>query len=244
MFHAYDTTNWLVYSDSKKDERKELMAWYREASVNLWDIDYSKTESSATDRTDWDLFMEYQFHFSSLVNLYQVFEQHMRTLFYPEINHRTSLVNAKEEANKFAIELDEIRKILRTSGYQHIAEGYWWPIIDELNKVANVYKHGDENSIVSLYKQDEDIFIDQATLHFHWGVPQTKEAERKYINSLDEERLESYLNSKNILILKEKFMTNGTIFLKKDKTPFEKYVNAIIGLWNYFPQWIETEIEK
>lgn len=245
MLKTYNTTNELVYSNLKerfdqyqKDVYNELLDRYIDPS----DIDYTEIGSEAFERVERDLLMKYQFHFSSLVNLYQVFEQQIRKLLYKELNHRLSRVRTKDDMPTFATKFGEIKAVLKELNYP-IGTIPSWSTIDELNKIAITYKHGDGNSAKSLYRKNKDIFVNQATGFFHYGEPKSKMEELEYINSLDAEELEEFREHEKILLMERELTTNTEIVLRQDKTPFNKYVNAIIDFWGTFPEHYTTQVE-
>ncbi|WIY58988.1 hypothetical protein [Bacillus arachidis] len=246
MLSSYNKTNEVVYNNltDRFDQYQEEI--YNELINNYSsdpaDLDYTEIGSEASYRVEQDLLMKYQFHFSSLVNLYQVFEQQIRKLLYKELNHHLSGVRTKEEMPKFATKFGEIKKLLKTLNYP-LGNTPSWSTIDELNKIANTYKHGDGNSATTLYRQNKDIFVNEATCFFYYDEAKTKEEEQTYINSLDPKELENYRKNEKMLLIDRELTTNMEIVLRQDKTPFEKYVNAIINFWETFPKHYETMVE-
>lgn len=249
MLETYNTTNELVYSNLndrynqyKEEEYNEIMNRNNGSYSDPADIDFTEVGSEAAYRVERDLLMKYQYHFSSLVNLYHVFEQQIRKLLYTELNHRSSRVRTKKDMPEFATKFGEIKDVLTKLKYPY-ATTPSWSTIDELNKITNTYKHGDGPSAKRLYRKDKDIFANNATKFFYYEEPKSKQEERAYINSLDAEELEIYREREGILVMENELTTNAEIVLRQDKTPFEKYVNAIIDFWNAFPEHYSTYVE-
>lgn len=248
MLTTYNTTNELVYKDLKerfeqyqKEEYNELMNRHSGSHTDPADLDYSEVGSEASYRVERDLLMKYQYHFSSLVNLYQVFEQQIRKLLYKELNHRLSQVRTKDDMPNFATKFGDIKAVLKTLNFP-FATIPSWSTIDELNKIANTYKHGDGNSAKSLYRKNKDIFANRATQFFYYEKPQSKEEERAYKSSLDAEEIVEYRENEKILMVEEELTTNAEIVLRQDKTPYEKYVNSLINFWEAFPEQYKTQV--
>lgn len=249
MLQNYNRTNELVYSnlqdkfeEYRQEEYNKLINDSVGTHVDPADIDYSEIESEAAYRVERDLLMKYQFHFISLVNIYQVFEQQIRKLLFTELNHKLSPVRTKEEMPEFATKFGDIKSVLKELNFS-IGEIPSWSTIDELNKISNTYKHGDGNSAKSLYRKNRDIFANKATRFFYYEEPRSKEEERAYIRSLDEDELEDYMENEKILLMEYELTTNSEIVLRQDNTPFEKYVNAIISFWESFPEHYTTQID-
>ncbi|MBX8945877.1 hypothetical protein [Lysinibacillus sp. K60] len=244
MQYTYNRTMELVYSniddryyDYKHEEYEKLMA--KSHGMDLADIDYSEYESEAAFRIERDYLMKYQFHFSSLVNLYQVFEQQIRKLLYSELNHRLSLVRTKDKMPSFATTFGGIKDVLKALNYQTgVVKS--WPLIDELNKIANVYKHGDGNSAKRLYRSNKELFVDLTNALFYFQTPKNKIEEEEYFNSLNPEEQQEFKERKEILLIKEELTTNSEIVLREDLTEYSKYVKAIIDFWSEFPECYST----
>jgi hypothetical protein len=249
MLSNYINTIELVYSNIKerfeqyqKEEYEKLMNQYRGTNIDPADIDYSDIGSEASYRVERDLLMRYQYHFSSLVNLYQVFEQQIRKYLYKELNHRLSQVRTKDEMPNFATTFGEIKNVLKVLNYP-IGRVPSWSTIDELNKIANTYKHGDGNSAKSLYRKNKTIFANQATPLFYYQEPKSKEEEKAYIKWLDPQELVEYRVNEKILFMTRELTTNTEIVLREDKTPYSKYVKAILDFWDSFPEHYETMVK-
>ncbi|WP_026801550.1 hypothetical protein [Pontibacillus halophilus] len=243
MLDTYNETNKLMYSNIRERFNK-----YREDVLNEYlslynpeDIDYDDVGSLAFDRLEHDYLMEYQYHFSSIVNLYHVFEQHIRKLLYKEINHKFNPVETKESMPKFATRFDRIEKLLNLLDYP-LSTTPSWSKINELNKLTNTYKHGDGNSATSLYNINKSIFMNEATRNFYYKEV-TNEGEELYVKSLDEEELQEFRREEKILLMKKELNTATGIILRKDKTEFKDYLEAIIEFWESFPEHFNAEIE-
>lgn len=249
MQKNYINTMALVYSNIKErfeqyqeEEYEKLMNQYRGTNIDPADIDYSDIGSEASFRVERDLLMRYQYHFSSLVNLYQVFEQQIRKYLYTELNHRLSQVKTKDEMPNFATTFGEIKNVLKALNYP-IGTVPSWSTIDELNKIANTFKHGDGNSAISLYRKNKSIFVNQAAPLFYYEEPKSKEEEKAYIQSLDPEELEEYRENEKILLMTRELTTNTEIVLREDKTSYSKYVKAIMDFWDSFPEHYGTMVK-
>lgn len=244
MQNTYNRTMELVhsniddrYDDYKYEEYEKLKV--KSHGMDPADIDYSEYESEAAFRIERDYLMKYQFHFSSLVNLYQVFEQQIRKLLYSELNHRLSLVRTKDKMPSFATTFGGIKDVLKALNYQTgVVKS--WPLIDELNKIANVYKHGDGNSAKRLYRSNKELFVDLTNSLFYFQTPKNKTEEEEYINSLNPEEQQEFKERKEILLIKEELTTNSEIVLREDLTEYSKYVKAIIDFWSVFPECYTT----
>ncbi|MFT0601297.1 hypothetical protein ACMHYP_10740 [Bacillus cereus] len=245
MHSNYNATNELLYSNlSERFEQYQEEVYNEQVNQysNPIDIDYAEIGSEANFRLEQDLLMKYQFHFSSLVNLYQVFEQQIRKLLYKELNHRLSNVRTQEDMPNFATTFGAIKILFKKLNYP-FGETPSWSTIDELNKISNTYKHGDGNSAKSLYRKNKDIFANESTRFFYYDEPKSKEEERAYINSLDSKELEEYQQNEKILLIERELTTNTEIVLRQDKTSFEKYVTAITDFWETFPEHYTTQVE-
>lgn len=249
MLITYNSTNDLMYKNIKerfneyqKDVYNEILDRYRGTNIDPADIDYTDVGSEASYRVERDFLMKYQFHFSSLVNLYQVFEQQIRKLLYVELNHRLSCVRTKEEMPNFATKFGDIKGVLKVLNYP-LGTTPSWSTIDELNKIANTYKHGDGNSAKSLYRKNKDIFVNSATGLFYYEEPKSKKEEQAYLNSLDAEEIKEYREKEKILLMERELTTNTEIVLREDKTHFEKYIKAIIDFWETFPEHYTAQVE-
>lgn|GEM_PF-5438842 len=244
MQNTYNRTMELVhsniddrYDDYKYEEYEKLKV--KSHGMDPADIDYSEYESEAAFRIERDYLMKYQFHFSSLVNLYQVFEQQIRKLLYSELNHRLSLVRTKDKMPSFATTFGGIKDVLKALNYQTgVVKS--WPLIDELNKIANVYKHGDGNSAKRLYRSNKELFVDLTNSLFYFQTPKNKTEEEEYFNSLNPEEQQEFKERKEILLIKEELTTNSEIVLREDLTEYSKYVKAIIDFWSVFPECYTT----
>lgn len=242
ILESYKEVNKLVFNNMEQrfkmyqDEvRNELEKIYS------GDIEISDIIEEAGNRLDLYKLMEYQYHFSSLVNLYQVFEQQIRKYLYKELNHPLSNVRTKENMDAFATKFGNLRKILNELNYP--LEKMSWPIIDELNKIANTYKHGDGTSAKRLFLKNKDIFVNEITRFFYYAEPRSKEEEQEYKASLDEEELKKYKEQEKILLMERELTTNMEIVLRIDNTPIEKYVNAIIDFWEKIPEYHTVSVE-
>lgn len=246
MKNTYNRTMELVHSnigdrhdDYKREEYAKLMKKCH--GMDPADIDYSEFESEAASRIERDYLMKYQFHFSSLVNLYQVFEQQIRKQLYKELNHRLSRVRTKDEMPSFATTFGGIKDVLKALNYQ-TGDIKSWPLIDELNKIANVYKHGDGNSAKRLYRSNKKLFVDRTNALFYFQPPKDKKEEKEYFNSLDPEEQQEYKERKEILLIKDELTTNSEIVLREDLTEYSKYVKAITDFWSNFPESYSTTV--
>lgn len=237
----YEKTTKAVYSNIK--ERYDV--YLQEILEELYkhnapeDVDTNDAGSEAHDRMERDLLMHYQYHFSQLVNLYHTFEQHIRKQLYEELNHRMSPVRTTEVMRDFATKFGDIKGLLKELNYPFQTNTSWQKI-DELNKIANTYKHGDGNSAKRL---DKRFFVSDATRLFNYEPERTKQEEREYVRGLTDKEKEEYEVEKKALIMERELTTSLAIVLRPDKTPFNTYTDAIIDFWQTFPEHLSSTVE-
>lgn len=238
----YDKVIKLAYSDIPdryetylKEESAKLLSQYSDPS----DMNPDEAGSNARDRFEQDYLMHYQYHYSQLVNLYHTFEQHFRKVMFEGLNHRLSSVRTKEAMSTFSTKFHDIKALLKELNYP-VSQFNSWHKIDELNKIANTYKHGDGNSAVKL---DKSFFVSEATRFFTYEEQRTIEEERTYVKSLTAEQKEIYNNEKEDLIMKREHTTSLEIVLHHERTPYDTYINAIIQFWKTFPEHLNAVVD-
>lgn len=232
ILKKYNDTNELVHSNLKdkfqeyrEEEYGKLFKIYSDPS------DMPDPGELASIRIEMDFLMKYQYHFMSLVNLYHVFEQQIRKLLYEELNHSTSNVETKEKYDKFATTFRDVKKVLKKIKYS-VGSNPQWPAIDELNKIANTYKHGDGPSAQALYKFNKNIFTNESNRYIYFSNYEEK-SKNNIVSS----------NGNSGLTINKELTTISEIVLREDTTPFKKYINAIIKFWNEFPKYHSVIIE-
>ncbi|MCD8502855.1 MAG: hypothetical protein LRY71_15835 [Bacillaceae bacterium] len=82
------------------NEYKEVLTekygtMYNYEVVDPGDV-YEEIELEAYEYYKSEKLMEYNFHFSLLATMYQIFEQQLRSFIYEEINHSSSSVKTEE----------------------------------------------------------------------------------------------------------------------------------------------------
>lgn len=240
MLANYEKTTTQLYSNIK--ERYDV--YFEEISREYWER-YGNPEeftldeigSDASDKMEQDLLMHYQYHFSQLVNLYHVFEQQVRRKLYKELNHRMSNVRTTNVMKEFATKFRDVKDLLKKLNYP-VNEA--WQGIDELNKIANTYKHGDGNSATRL---NPTFFVNEATRYYYYEESRSKEEERAYRLSLSENERARYVEDLDKKTLERELTTNLAMTLRQDKTPYKKYIKAVILFWDTFPEHLVSNVE-
>lgn len=241
MLANYEKTTTLLYSNILErfdGYREEVSKDFLKRYGDPEDINYDDVGSTASDKVEQDLLMHYQYHFSQLVNLYHVFEQQIRRKLYQELNHNMSSVRTKEVMRDFATKFGDVKGLLKELNYPMGNQA--WRGIDELNKIANTYKHGDGNSAIRL---DSTFFVNEANRHFNYEEPRTKEEERTYRLSLTEMERDKYDENVENKILNRELTTSLAITLRPDKTPYEKYIKVVKSFWETFPEHLVSNLE-
>lgn len=240
MLANYKKTTTTLYGDIKErfeGYRAEIYTDLLKRYGDPQDVDYDEVGSLASDKVDQDLLMHYQYHFSQLVNLYHMFEQQIRRKLYQELNHRLSPVRTKAVMREFATKFGDVKDLLKKLNYPM---NQVWREIDELNKIANTYKHGDGQSATRL---DSAFFVNEATRLFNYEEPRTREEEKAFRRSLTEKERARYDEDMENKILNRELTTNLAITLRADKTPYDKYIKAVIKFWETFPQHLVSTVE-
>lgn len=236
----YEKTTTTLYSDileRYEGYRGEIYTDLLKRYGNPEDVDSDEAGSLANDKVDQDLLMHYQYHFSQLVNLYHLFEQQIRRKLYQELNNHMSPVRTNAVMREFATKFADVKDLLKKLNYPMNPT---WRGIDELNKIANTYKHGDGQSAKRL---DSAFFVNEATRLFNYEESRTKEEEKTFRRSLTEKEKTKYDKDMENKILNRELTTNLAITLRQDKTPYEKYIKAVILFWETFPEDLVSTVE-
>lgn len=103
-----------------------------------------------------EILMEHNFHLSFLSNMYQVFEQQIRSFIYGELNHRLSPVQTDELAN-FCTNMGQMKKVYLQMNFS-LEESPYWGKINVLSDIANTFKHGEGRSAKRLFNKHPEFF--------------------------------------------------------------------------------------
>lgn len=159
----YDTAMNTLFSDieGRANEYKEKLTdkygtMYNYEVVDPGDI-FEMIESDAYDFYQAEKLMEYNFHFSLLTTMYQMFEQQLRSFVYSELNHSWSPVRTGE-FSKFGFNMGELKECYKLLNYELTTTSHWGTI-EILADLVNTYKHGDGRSAKRLYKKKPELFL-------------------------------------------------------------------------------------
>ncbi|MDM8151045.1 hypothetical protein [Priestia megaterium] len=141
--------------------RKELVdsfsTHYNYEYVDAGDV-FATIEEETWEFREAQNLMEYNYHFSLLSTMYQMFEQQLRKFIYEELNHRLSPVRTDGEFADFGANMGKIKKAFKHVNYD-LESNLYWHTIDTLADLVNAYKHGDGRSAKNLYKKHPEFFL-------------------------------------------------------------------------------------
>jgi hypothetical protein len=159
----YDTAMKVLFSDieaAANKYREELVdkygTMYNYEVVDPSDV-FELIESESYDFYHTEKLMKYNFHFSLLTTMYQIFEQQLRSFIYSELNHKFSPVRT-EKISEFGLNMGEIKKCYNYFNYD-LTSFSQWETIAILADLVNAYKHGDGRSANRLYRKKPELFI-------------------------------------------------------------------------------------
>lgn len=159
----YDIAMNTLFSDieGRANEYKEKLT-DKYGTMYNYEVDdpgdiFEMIESDAYDFYQAEKLMEYNFHFSLLATMYQMFEQHLRSFVYSELNHSWSPVRTGE-FSKFGYNMGELKECYNLLNYDLTTTSHWGAI-ETLAYLVNTYKHGDGRSAKRLYKKKPDLFL-------------------------------------------------------------------------------------
>lgn len=104
----------------------------------------------------YEVLMEHNFHLSFLANMYQIFEQQLRSFIYAELNHKLSSVKTVK-LEKFGTNMKEIKEVYLLLGYD-LEKNSYWETIYVLADITNAFKHGDGRSAKRLFNKHPEMF--------------------------------------------------------------------------------------
>lgn len=137
--------------------RDKYATAYNYEYVDPGDI-FEDIEQQSVEFYEAEKLMEYNFHFSLLATLYQMFEQQLRKFIYEELNHRLSPVRVEGEFADFGTNMGKIKSAFKHVSFDLEATIQWYPI-SVLADLVNTYKHGDGRSAKRLYKNHPEFFL-------------------------------------------------------------------------------------
>ncbi|MCF7625455.1 hypothetical protein CQ056_24055 [Peribacillus simplex] len=152
----------LLFQDHEKSADKHYKELEKEyaTAFNWENTDPSDVFEMINDKVcefyDSEILMEHNFHLSFLSNMYQIFEQQLRSFIYGELNHNLSNVRTKK-LEKFGTNMTEIKDAYLMLGYD-LEKNSNWDTIYVLADIANAFKHGDGRSAKRLFKKHPEMF--------------------------------------------------------------------------------------
>lgn len=103
-----------------------------------------------------ELLMEHNFHLLLLSNIYQMFEQQLRSFVYEAFNHDFSSVST-DPLHEFGTNMNQIKDAYNHLNYDLTTNSHW-DTISTLSDIANAFKHGDGRSAKRLYTNNPSFF--------------------------------------------------------------------------------------
>lgn len=160
----YDDSMALLFSD-KESTVKAYQEELKDKYSTMFNYEYTDPgdvfediQEQAFEFYETEKLMEYNFHFSLLSTLYQMFEQQLRKFIYEELNHRLSPVRIEGEFADFGTNMGKIKEAFKHVNYPLEATTQW-DTISTLADLVNTYKHGDGRSAKRLYKNHPQFFL-------------------------------------------------------------------------------------
>ncbi|KAB2364184.1 hypothetical protein ACQCWD_20725 [Bacillus thuringiensis] len=147
------------HEKSAEEHYKQLEIEYSTAfdweNTNPGDV-FQMIHEKAYEFYEFEVLMEHNYHLSFLANMYQIFEQQLRSFAYSELNHRLSPVRTKKLA-RFGTNMNEIKEAYKAMGYD-LEKNMYWETIRTLSDIVNTFKHGVGRSAKRLLKKHPEIF--------------------------------------------------------------------------------------
>lgn len=163
MKEKYPQMRSILFSDHEKSTKNYANKIEEEYSMAFdWEVTdpsdvYELIHSQASEFYEFEVLMEHNQHLLMLANMYQIFEQQVRSFIYAELNHRTSTVQTDELRN-FCTNWDEIKKTYKLLQYD-ITSNTYWETIYTLGDIVNTFKHGAGRSAKRLFEKKPEYFI-------------------------------------------------------------------------------------
>lgn len=153
------TEFFLDHEKTTKEYLKKLEEKYS-TSFNWEQADpsnvYEMIHDKALDFYELEELMEYNFHLSFLANMYQIFEQQLRSFAYRELNQNFSPVRT-QKFEEFGLNWNEIKESYQHLGYILEMNSHW-DKIKILGDITNTFKHGYGRSAKRLFKKHPEMF--------------------------------------------------------------------------------------
>ncbi|MEH7464820.1 hypothetical protein V7166_23075 [Bacillus thuringiensis] len=148
------------------DHEKAAEEHYKQLEIEYSTVfDWEKTDpdhvlqtihAKAYEFYEFEVLMEHNYYLSFLANMYQIFEQQLRSFVYGELNHRLSPVRTNKLA-KFGTNMNGIKEAYKALGYD-LEQNMYWETISTLSDIVNTFKHGDGRSAKRLFKKHPEMF--------------------------------------------------------------------------------------
>ncbi|MDR4914107.1 hypothetical protein RGU76_03030 [Bacillus pseudomycoides] len=176
--NPYRRNQYVAMYERMKDKHSSVMALLFPNHERVAEEHYKELETEYSTAFDWEntdpadvfqmiqekayefyefeVLMEHNYYLSFLTNMYQIFEQQLRSFVYSELNHSFSPVRTKNLA-KFGTNMNEIKEAYKALDYD-LEKNTYWETIHILSDIANTFKHGDGRSAKRLFKKHPEMF--------------------------------------------------------------------------------------
>lgn len=151
-----------LFSDHMKsadEHMKKLDAEYATA-FNYDEVDpsdvYEMIHEKAMQFYQSEVLMEHNFHLLLLSNIYQMFEQQLRSFVYSAFNHKFSPVSTGP-FQKIGLNMNELKDAFSYLNYDLTTNSHWNTIYT-LSDIVNTFKHGDGRSAKRLQTNNPSFF--------------------------------------------------------------------------------------
>lgn len=151
-----------LFSDHMKstdEHMKKLEAEYSTAFnydvIDPGDV-YEMIHEKAFQFYESEVLMEHNFHLLLLSNIYQIFEQQLRSFMYSTFNHKFSPVSTGP-LKKFGLNMNELKDAFNHLDYDLTTNPHWNAIYT-LSDIVNTFKHGDGRSAKRLHTTNPSFF--------------------------------------------------------------------------------------
>lgn len=128
-----------------------------------WEVEnpgeiYERIMDEAAEFYRHEVLMEHNHHLMMLSNMYQIFEQQIRSFIYEELNNPSNAIKIKVEYKDFGLKWDELKEAYSVVGFDFDRNPFWEDI-KVLKDIVNTFKHGEGNSSKRLLKRNPDYFL-------------------------------------------------------------------------------------